>query len=418
MPPIAVLASLLLGLGQTPQDPAPGSAQEGQGDRYQVFLLTIDQGDEVWERFGHNAIRIRNRTTGEDLAWNWGLFSFRDEDFLPRLLRGAMLYSMGPAQTGPFLDAYRAARRTVYSNEILLDEDEAAELDRLIRENFEPENRDYVYHYFLDNCSTRVRDVLDAVLGGALFEFYAPSETSMSYRWHARRLVQETPWIDQGLSLFLGSRTDALTTEWDAMFIPMEMMRILEAFERPGGAGPLLGPREVLVETGRPPAPAAPPAFSPWWLAFGLGGAALIFGLGRAAATRRRAPASATLAACVVLWGSFAGLAGCLMVAFWFTDHDFATWNANLLHLNPLALVLAGLVGAGSWRAEWPQGRAGRAAVRFALAIAAVSACAGLLQLVPLIRQGNAEVLAVAIPWNLAVAAALVRVSRGGDARS
>ncbi len=415
MPPIAALATLLLALGQTPPTPAVAEPlPAGPDDRYQVFLLTIDQGDQVWERFGHNAIRIRDRLTGQDLAWNWGLFNFEDADFVPRFLRGRMLYSMGPAETGAFLDAYRGSGRSVYSNEIFLSVDEAAELDRLVRENFEPENRDYVYHYFEDNCSTRVRDMLDTVLGGSLFDAFASADTGRSYRWHARRLVGETPWLDQGLSFLLGSRGDAPRSEWAAMFIPMELMRSLETFERPGGAsgtGPLLGPGEVLVESGRPAAPAAPPAFSPWWLLLGGGGGATLLRAGGAAA-RGSAAALRVLVVAIAVWGTFAGLLGALLVSAWFTDHDFITWNANLLHLSPLALVLTGLLGAGSWREGWERGPVGRRATHLAMAIALLSAGAGALQLLSLYSQGNAEVLAVAVPMNAAVAVALLTATR------
>jgi hypothetical protein len=35
-----------------------------------------------------------------------------------------------------------------------------------LRENARPENREYLYDYFRDNCSTRVRDAVDRAVGG------------------------------------------------------------------------------------------------------------------------------------------------------------------------------------------------------------------------------------------------------------
>ena len=418
---IAVLASLIAGLSPpaAPTTSVIGDIQAqaetpAQEDRYQVFLLTMDQGDNVWEQFGHNAILIRDRTTGQDLAWNWGLFNFEDEDFLPRFLRGTMLYSMGPSRLESFLDAYRIANRTVYTNEILLTQPEAGELDRLVRQNFEPENRDYVYHYFRDNCSTRARDVLDTILSGGIAERFGEVETSMSYRWHTRRLIQETTWIDQGLSFLLGTRGDATRTEWDAMFIPMEMMRLLEEFERADGAGgtaPLLGPRAVLVQADRAPARGAPPSFSLLWLVLGLGCGGVVLGLAHAArgggvATR------AALAGAVCFWGVFAGFLGSLLVSAWFTDHDFIVWNANILQLNPITAPLAAIAGVAFFRDAWWYGTPGRTAKRLAFFVAVLSVLAGILQLATVIRQGNGEVLAVAIPMNVAIAIALARSTR------
>ena len=422
---IAVLVSLAAGLSQLPADASPSvplaafpqevqGADSPQEERYQVLLLTIDQGDNVWELFGHNAILIRDRRTGQELAWNWGLFSFEDPDFIPRFLRGTMLYSMGPALLEPFLEAYRSANRTVYANEILLTQAEARRVDELVRQNFEPENRAYVYHSLLDNCSTRVRDVLDMVLRGTLRERFGAAMTPMSFRWHTRRLVQRTVWIDQGVSFLLGTRGDLPRTEWEAMFIPMELMRLLEGFERLDGVGgtrPLLGPRQVLVQAARPPTPETPSSFSLLWLVLGSGCAALFLSLGTAA-RRGGLSARAGLAGSVALWGVFSGLLGGILVTVWFTDHDFIQWNANILQLSPLALPLAAIMGVALTRNSWWYGRPGRLGTTLALLIAGLSVLAGLLQLTTILRQGNAEVLAVGIPTNLGIAVALVRATR------
>ena len=414
MLPTAALATILLASGQAPSTPLPAAA----ADRYEVTLLTVGHGDAVWERFGHNAIRIRDRLTGQDLAWNWGLFNFADPDFIPRFLRGRMLYSMGAAETGAFLDAYRAAGRSVYSNELLLSPDEAAELDRLVRENFEPGNRDYLYHYFEDNCSTRVRDILDAVLGGILADAFAGAETGSSYRWHVRRLLGGMPVINHGLSVLIGPRGDAPRSEWDAMFIPMELMRSLEGFERPvrpAGRGALLGPREVLVESGRAAEPAEPPGFAPWWLLSGLAGSALLLAAGRRAAGGHRSSLR-LLALSAAAWCAAAGLLGALLLALWFTDHTYGRWNVNILHLSPLALLTAALLVAGSWRRGWERRRVGRAAAELAAGVALLSAAGAALELLTPFSQGNAEVLAVALPLNAAAAFALREATRAGAA--
>ena len=312
---IAVLASLLAWLSPPMAEGSFALQPNVTQERYQVVLLTIDQGDDLWERFGHNAILIRDRSTGQDLAWNWGLYNFEDADFLPRFLRGTMRYTMGPALLEPFLARHRETNRTVYANEILVTQAEAGELDELVRRNFEPGNREYVYHYFLDNCSTRARDILDVALGGILSERFSEAITPMSYRWHTRRLVQQTAWIDQGLSFLLGTRGDPPRTQWDAMFIPMEMMRILEDFGRSDGLGgttPLLGPRQVLVQATRSVAPEAPPSFRFIWLGLGLGSAALFLTLGSSAGRGSRT-AKLALAGTVGVWGLVFWAARCVV---------------------------------------------------------------------------------------------------------
>jgi hypothetical protein len=399
MAPLAILLTLLV--GQVPS--APDS-------RYEVHLLTMDQGDEVWEQFGHNALLIRDGLTGEELAWNWGLFNFEDVDFLPRFLRGTMRYTMGPMDPDALVASYVAYNRSVYAHRIHLSDEEAAELDAFVRWNFLPENRAYIYHYFLDNCSTRIRDALDGVLGGLLQDTFADRQTSRSFRWHARRLVQGTTWIDQGLSFLLGLRGDRPITEWEAMFIPMELMTLLEEMERPDGAGgsiPLLGQRVVLFESDRPATPAEAPPFRLGWVILGLLPAGLLAALSRPVRNGRRW-AQVSLGATVASWGAFAGLLGTLLVLAWFTDHDFIQVNLNLFYLSPLALLLpfttaVALLGSGQTAL-----RAGLLSAGIAVTVAFLSVVASILQLTPLLDQGNGEVIAVALPVNLSFAWLLV----------
>jgi hypothetical protein len=417
----AVLTLTAIGAPQPAFPQAPERAPEipapAEQDRYEVFLLTMDQGDAVWELFGHNALLVRDRETGQDLAWNWGLFSFEADNFILRFLQGTMTYSMGPSELEPFLASYQLANRTVYANEVLLTQEEARRLDEFVRWNFAPENRDYPYNYFLDNCSTRARDALDGVLGGILRQRFESAPTDFSYRWHVRRLVQGRSWLDYGLHFLLGPRADVPISEWETMFIPMDMMRLLEGFDRPDGAGgttPLLGPRQVLVQASRPGAPASTPPFSPWTLAIGIGGATLFVALGRAAA-RGGKWALRGLAATTLAWGLVSGVLGLLVIAIAFTHHVFGHWNLNVLLVNPVTLAVGGLGLAASVRGGTGT-PSGRYAARTALGVAAVSLVVALGGLAGVFGQENAEVMALAVPLNLGLAAALA-MSRPGVLR-
>jgi hypothetical protein len=373
------------------------------------------QGEEVWELFGHNALLIRDHLLGQDLAWNWGLFDFQQEAFIPRFLRGTMEYSMGPALLEPLLASYRAANRTVFAHEIFLTQAEAADLDTFVRANFEPENRNYPYDYFRDNCSTRLRDALDGVLGGILFGAMGNLETPYSYRWHVRRLVQESAWLDQGISFMFGTGVDRPLTAWETAFLPVQLMASLETIQRAdglGGMAPLLGPRQILYETTGDPEPVAPPPLSVLWIISGLAGAGGVVLLGVAAGRRARW-AAASLFATVTVWGVFSGLLGLILVLFWFTHHVSVHWNVNLLHMSPLALVLP-FFALREFRGVRPTGTAVEGmAGRLAALIAGGSVLAALVQLTPIFSQGNAEVLALALPVNLSIAWALTRFPAG-----
>ena len=408
--------------------PALGALSPSAQDRYEVHLLTIDQGDQVWELFGHNALLVIDRDRGSATAWNWGIFDFGDVDFIPRFLRGTMRYQMAGMNPDAMVEAYRRDNRTIWANQVFLTPDEAEALAEHIAWHNLPENRHYTYDYFRDNCSTRIRDALDLAMGGTLLERFHPRETPHSYRWHSRRLVQVTGWVDQGLSFLLGPRGDVPLTEWEAMFIPMEMTRLLEGYERPGPDGepmPLLGPREVIFEANRLPTPDDAPPFSAFMALLGfLGGGLLLFLGWKAAEVRGRGPSGngdrfpgptsylVAFGTAAGIWTLFSGALGWLLVASWFTDHVFIHWNLNLFYASPLApLVLVFLVPALASGAR-ARGFWGRWAWRTAAVVAALSVGMGLLQAVGIFSQGNGEVIAAALPLNLALALAAARIHR------
>ncbi|MFI5245043.1 MAG: DUF4105 domain-containing protein, partial [Gemmatimonadales bacterium] len=63
-------------------------------DSIVVSVLTMGPGKELFERFGHQSIRIHDVTTGLDSAYNWGMFSFEQPHFLVRFLTGDTKYWM------------------------------------------------------------------------------------------------------------------------------------------------------------------------------------------------------------------------------------------------------------------------------------------------------------------------------------
>lgn len=423
-PAAAALPALLLALA-SPAAPRPTTPQEAPGtsDRYEVHLVTVEQGDRVWELFGHNALVILDREAGTAVAWNWGIFDFGEVDFIPRFLRGTMRYRMEGMDPDAMIRAYIADNRSIYAHEVRLTPAEARVLAEHLEWHSRPENRHYTYDYFRDNCSTRIRDALDLALGGALEARFAGRETPRSYRWHSRRLVQGTAWVDYGLSFLLGPRGDRPITEWEAMFVPMELARLLEDFRRTdaeGNAGPLLGPRTVLFEADRPATPAAPPTF-PWWLpavGFVAGGCIVLAGWRAAGGDPERPREPGGRGARILFgtaaggWSLFSGALGCILVGAWFTDHHFIHWNLNVAHTNPLGVVLPVLLVAALTSRERAAGAWGRGAAGLAVTIAAFSLLAGIAESLAPVDQGNGETLALALPLNLALALAAVRLHR------
>ena len=160
-----------------------------QGNEPEAWLLTYAPGELYWQRFGHNAIWIRDREMGIDHAFNFGFFDFNQERFLARFIQGRMLYFSAAQPAGQEFAQYRAENRTISALKLNLPPQAFIRLRDHLVNHVQPENREYLYDYYLDNCSTRVRDALDVALNGALSEHTRKMPASQNFRAQTRRLV-------------------------------------------------------------------------------------------------------------------------------------------------------------------------------------------------------------------------------------
>ena len=383
-------------------NPVAGTPSEPRerGDELRVWLVTAGPGDAVWEHYGHNALRVLDTRTGRDFSYDWGIFDFRQADFMARFLQGRMLYMVARQRTDVVLDFYRETDREVVLQELDLTPAEKAMLSDAAYENALPRNRDFIYQYFVDNCSTRVRDLLDEVLGGALRREFEGQATGLSYRHHARRLTQVDPLVHTGADLALGAPADREISAWEELFLPLALRDRLRSVRitRGGETRPLVLAEEVLYRARRPPEPAAPPAWLGRYLALGLllGALFAVAGASRVRASRALRRGVLALAAG---WSLAAGGAGTILVLLLATDHVFSWWNENLFLFNPLLLGLAVLLPLSTRSEAW-RGRA-RA---LAAAVAALGLAGLLWQLAPASVQPNAMFFVLALPAHLGIA--------------
>jgi hypothetical protein len=317
-------------------------AAPGNGESLRISVLTFGQGNAVFERFGHNALRVRDLATGEDLSYNWGLFSFDEPQFLRRFLSGNTNYWVDAFPTADMLDHYAQNDRHSVEQDLNLTPAQRAELAAFVRTNVLPDNKFYRYDYFLDNCSTRLRDALDRALGGALRTGATAVRTDLTFRSESVRLTAPSPFAQAGIDLALGPRADAPLTAWESMFIPMRLRDYLRTMTVPGPDGttvPFVAEERVLYAARRPAElperrglaiGALGPVLGAWML--------LLAPVGAAARRRTRIPA----AVMATLWHTVTGLFGLLLLGMWVgSAHVFWYNNLNLLIASPLALVAA-----------------------------------------------------------------------------
>lgn len=394
----------------------PTPAAIAAAEALRIYLVTMGPGDQVWERFGHNAIRVVDEARGVDVVYNYGMFDFAAEDFYPRFLRGDMLYWMQGFDMARTVAAYAYTNRSVYAQELNLTAEQKARLVAFLEWNAREENRYYGYDYYRDNCSTRVRDALDHALDGRLEAVLSDSATGTTYRSHTRRLTFDDLPIYTGLNVAMSAAIDRPLTAWEESFLPMrlrEHVRRVRVPDESGALVPLVVSEEVLFEADRAPVAAAPPDRRLGFLLAGVLLGGIFLALGRRTARGARG-ARIGLAAAGGAWALVTGALGAVIALLWaFTNHYVTYGNENLLQVNPFSLGLVVLLPLALRRGAAAGSRAGRAASWLAWGVAAASVAGLLIQLLPGFDQVNGEIIALALPANVGLAAALWLAKNG-----
>lgn len=415
MPWILALIVLLSApvLAQAPFDPvvAPVEAPAPASGDLEISLLTFGPGDIYWERFGHNAIVVRDRRTGEATSYNYGIFDFEEDDFIVNFARGHMTYQIAANRAEDDIAWYAESGRYVVEQKLRFDAQQARALKEYLDWNLRPENVRYRYDYYTQNCSTKVRDALDAALGGVLGRQFASPSQGYTYRLLTGALTSPQPLLMAGLDLGLGPYADRALSFWDDSFVPMQLMahlRDVRIIDAHGDALPLVIEERVIA----PARIAAPPALPPdlrWpFLIIGvaIAGALLALSGRRSSVAARRAFAAIALTVSLLC-----GIASLIMLALWgFTEHQSAWRNENLLVLSPLCLLLV----PGWWRsarAEWKPNAWLRLGT---LIIAATAGFALFAKVLPWFVQSNVAWILLLLPIHLALAAIAWR--KPGDA--
>ena len=404
---VAALAALLLWLGAG----SPAWARDTSavpGSNLRISVLTFGPGAIYWERFGHNAILVRNLATGSAIAYNYGIFDFNQKNFFLNFARGYMTYRIAADPLPYDLAMYDQEGRSVTEQRLNLTPAQRQRLSDFLRWNVRPENAKYRYDYFKSNCSTRVRDALNWVLDGQLQEQLQsrPAPQGHTYRFDAVRLIAPDLWLALAMDIALGPVADHPLNLWQESFVPQVFSQALNTVTvatPDGRRTPLVDSQAILLPGRLPPEPARPPQLLWPMLLLGAGLGIVLILLVRRSAVAARA-GFALLATGVSL---LSGIGGLILAALWaFTQHWAGWHNENLLLFDPLSLLIlpAGYARLRG-RVATPSSR------RLAGVIASLAGLALLIRLMPHAYQHNLHWIALLLPIHLALALSLRRSS-------
>lgn len=189
----------------------------------EISLLTCSPGDDLYSLYGHSALRIKDKNNKLDIVFGYGTFDFDTPNFYTKFARGKLNYMLSYSPINYFKQVYIHEKRGITEQILQLNAIEKQQLFDAIVNNYKPENRYYKYDFLFDNCSTRIRDIIEANVNGELI--YTNKHKNPKTFWNLLDpFMVKSRWIFLGIHLALGIPCDNIATPHQYLFLPNNMM--------------------------------------------------------------------------------------------------------------------------------------------------------------------------------------------------
>ncbi|TYB77015.1 lipoprotein N-acyltransferase Lnb domain-containing protein [Bizionia myxarmorum] len=298
----------------------------------QISVITIGPGTSLNDAFGHNVFRILDRANDLDVGYDYGRFPFNEPGFYLNFAQGKLNYSIGKSKYQDIKDFYIWQNRSIQEQVLNLTAEEKQAVFNYLLNNYKPENQDYLYDFFFDNCATKIRDVLQTAVGNKI-TFHEPDNFQpQTFRRLIREKVSTNSWGGVGIDLALGSVIDQQATAEEHMFLPSYIHTF---FAKATIGDRQLVSKENIVYQEKPTASTSNFLWSPWVIFSILG--LIIMGITYSDYKKQRQ--SKTLDGILLISTTLIGI---LILLLWFaTNHQTTVQNYNLLWAFPLNGILA-----------------------------------------------------------------------------
>lgn len=186
----------------------------------EVSIVTAGPGNQLFEAFGHSAIRIKDPLLRLDLVYNYGIFDFKAPNFYANFTKGKLLYKLGRYPFKYFLKGYKEDERWVKEQVLNLNQQEKQTFFIFLEKNAAPQNASYLYDPYFNNCATKLRDITQNILGDSV-NF---NDTDLPKNETLRTLMNDeihwNTWGSFGINLALGRKLDKTATTVEYMYLP------------------------------------------------------------------------------------------------------------------------------------------------------------------------------------------------------
>lgn len=184
------------------------SSSQQLSPKAKISLLTCAPGEELYSLFGHSALRVQDSLAHIDYVFNYGTFNFDTPNFYLKFAKGKLDYLLSVATYEDFVRSYQREKRSVYAQELLLSDSQKQQLYAALLTNYQPENRAYQYDFFMDNCATRIDEIIKNTLKGKWKDQTQAHKKTASYRTGIAPYLANSDWLNLGLNIVLGTPTD------------------------------------------------------------------------------------------------------------------------------------------------------------------------------------------------------------------
>jgi hypothetical protein len=293
-------------------------------------------GLQLYDSFGHSAFRVKDETNGIDLVYNYGVYDFNTPNFYLKFARGKLMYKLAVSRFEPFRDYYIRQNRWIEEQVLDLTPPEKQSMFIYLQNNAKPENSEYLYDFFYDNCATKIRDVMVTLLGDDLVYYDDHINDNLTFRELIQMNVYWNSWGSLGMDIAIGAVVDKKASAWDYQFLPEYVMKgsANARITRDSASVDLVKATNSIYKN-IPVKNKSSFIASPLFV-FGIIGLIIIMFTIRDMKKKSR---SRYLDSILFL---ITGLTGLFMLLLWFaTDHSSTLNNYNILWAFPLSLLFA-----------------------------------------------------------------------------
>ncbi len=310
------------------------SAQD-DGSRLRISLLTCTPGDDLYAIFGHSALRVIDSNSVTDIVYNYGTFNFEDEGFYIKFARGKLLYYISIDGFDNFQRSYQYWGREITEQVLNLHPAEKKQIREALNENLKEQNKYYKYDFFFDNCTTRLRDLINKYKKPTpVLPAVMPKNTRFREAIHVYLDQGRQHWSKLGIDILLGAPTDRIMSGSEQQFLPDNLM---EAYNQATNTKVVASSAKLYSLS---PTKTGASWFTPMVFFGGLLFFMLVLGLSK------NSKAKTILAGLDGFLFFMTGLLGIVLVLMWTaTDHSMTKDNYNLLWAWPTHTIAAFFIG-------------------------------------------------------------------------